>query len=173
MARRVSAWCPVKEGGTGAAGVNLLSIKGDELGVRSLCWSVVAPCPLQICSPGLEPALLLNAERCIFMRRGRCFSPPASPVALRHLWSVLLCLAVKRAPGGLCLGKLHAREDADRAKKKSREGTQLRKASASSLGGKKRCLSSRRGGCELISKPTYFCCSEGAVSEAVGKSSRV
>lgn len=32
----ISAWCPIKEGSTGAAGVNLLSIKGVEFGARSL-----------------------------------------------------------------------------------------------------------------------------------------
>lgn len=36
-AQCVSAWCPVKEGSMGATGVNLLPIKGDKFGIRSLC----------------------------------------------------------------------------------------------------------------------------------------
>lgn len=108
----------VKEGSMGATGVNLLSIKGDEFGIRSLCESAVAPCPSQICSPGLEPTLLLKAKHRIFMRRGRCFSPPASRAVLHCLWSVLsLGLAMERAPGGLCLGMLHVKEDVNWIKK--------------------------------------------------------
>ena len=101
-----------------ATGVNLLSIKGNEFGIRSLRWSTVAPCTSQICWPGLEPTVLRNAKHRIFMRRGRCFSPPASPVVLPCLWSILLlCSAVERAPGGLHLAMLCVEEDANRVKK--------------------------------------------------------
>lgn len=60
---------------------------------------------------------LLNAESRIFMRRGRCFSPPVSPVVLLRLCSVLLDAAAGRAPGGLQLCTLRVEEDASRAKK--------------------------------------------------------
>lgn len=78
------------------------SARGDELGAERLCWSVLHPWLLQICSSGLGPALLLNAKRHIFMR-GRCFSPPACPTALPHLWGILsLCCSVW---GAVCQGR--------------------------------------------------------------------
>lgn len=90
------------------------SAGGDELGAKSLHWSAVAPCLLQICLPGLGPTLLLNAKHHIFMR-GRCFSPPACPTVLPCLWGILslCCSPVGRAPAGLCLGKLCVKEGAN------------------------------------------------------------
>lgn len=113
-----SAFLPGKEGSTGSAGV-----RGDKLGAKRLCWSAVDPCLLQICLSGLGPALLLNAERHVFMR-DRSFSPPACPTALAGLWGilspVLLSLGEASKVGsvyqGRCkLSQKESREDVKRA----------------------------------------------------------
>lgn len=93
------------------------SARGDELGAERLCWSVLHPWLLQICSSGLGPALLLNAKRHIFMR-GRCFSPPACPTALPCLWGILsLCCSVWGAvcQGRCTLSQKQSREEVKRA----------------------------------------------------------
>lgn len=129
---------------------------------------------------------LLNAESCIFMRRGRCFSPPVSPVVLLRLCSVLLDAAAGRAPGGLQLCTLRVEEDTSRAKKVQRRA--IKSCRTPRLGGK-RCLASRRGDgeqpsdrcraaigrgwCRVTSRHVYLGCSKGDLSVVVGKSSQV